>query len=118
MCVRHEVPMEEGDHSPCPVELLACPEHRDEQQRKINEVAGTLDDSDTDADPEAWTDKSGNGIVGFCLWCNREFYTIDEVWEHSDDDSAAREPFQQFKAAQSASPSMPEKAEPLDDGEP
>ena len=41
MCVRHEVPMEEGDHSGCPVELLACPEHRDEQHRKMKEAAST-----------------------------------------------------------------------------
>jgi hypothetical protein len=28
MCLMHGVPIEEGDHSGCPVELLACPEHR------------------------------------------------------------------------------------------
>jgi hypothetical protein len=39
MCLIHHVPMEEGDHRSCPVELLACPEHRDEQQRKMKEAA-------------------------------------------------------------------------------
>ena len=29
MCSTHKVPMEEGDHSACRVELLACPDHRD-----------------------------------------------------------------------------------------
>ena len=28
MCPTHGVPMDEGDHSKCMVELLACPEHR------------------------------------------------------------------------------------------
>lgn len=31
MCLVHRVPMEHGDHSQCSIELLACPEHRDEQ---------------------------------------------------------------------------------------
>ena len=34
-CLRHQVPMEVGDHSRCPVELLGCPDHRDEQIRAI-----------------------------------------------------------------------------------
>jgi hypothetical protein len=29
--------MEEGDHSECSIELVACPEHREEQLRRINE---------------------------------------------------------------------------------
>ena len=37
MCIRHRVPMEEGDHSECSIELVACPEHREEQLRRINE---------------------------------------------------------------------------------
>jgi len=31
MCVRHSVPMDEGDHNECPIELLACPKHRLQQ---------------------------------------------------------------------------------------
>jgi hypothetical protein len=34
--------MTEGDHGNCPIELLACPEHRDEQLRDM----GTFDMSD------------------------------------------------------------------------
>jgi hypothetical protein len=37
MCLKHQVSMEEGDHSKCPVELLACPGHRDVQLRKMIE---------------------------------------------------------------------------------
>ena len=122
MCVRHEVPMEQGDHSACPVELLACPEHRDEQQRKMNEAASIFShdglEADTDTEPVPWQDKDGKPIVGFCLWCNRDFYTMEEVWEHNAADSASCEPYQQFIATQSASASMPEDAEPQDGGEP
>ena len=32
MCIAHQVPMEEGDHSACPVELLACPDHRNSER--------------------------------------------------------------------------------------
>jgi hypothetical protein len=37
MCVKHLVSMEDGDHSECPVELLACPEHRELHVRQMNE---------------------------------------------------------------------------------
>jgi hypothetical protein len=39
MCVKHLVSMEDGDHSECPVELLACPEHRELQVRQMNEFS-------------------------------------------------------------------------------
>ena len=41
MCRDHGVPMEEGDHSNCMVELLACPEHIDEQLRRMGYEPGT-----------------------------------------------------------------------------
>jgi hypothetical protein len=38
MCIRHRVPLEVGDHSECSIELLACPEHREEQRRRMEET--------------------------------------------------------------------------------
>ena len=35
ICLRHQISMEDGDHSGCPVELLACSEHCDEQLREM-----------------------------------------------------------------------------------
>ena len=35
ICLRHQVPMENRDHSDCPVELLPCPEHLDEQLKEM-----------------------------------------------------------------------------------
>ncbi len=37
MCDTCQVPMEEGDHSGCMIELLACPEHKDEELRAVQE---------------------------------------------------------------------------------
>ena len=39
MCLGHGVPMEEGDHRECSVELLSCPEHREEQRRNMEEAS-------------------------------------------------------------------------------
>jgi hypothetical protein len=39
MCVKHLVAMEDGDHSECPVELLACPEHREQQLGQMSEFS-------------------------------------------------------------------------------
>src|ERR1019366_3773760 len=39
MCIRHRVPMEVGDHSACSIELLACPEHREEQRLGMVEAS-------------------------------------------------------------------------------
>jgi hypothetical protein len=84
MCIKHEVSMEEGDHSKCPIELLVCPEHRDEQFRKMSEcnVSDSLPDEDGAAS-SGLKDKNGNAIVGFCLWCGKDFYAMEEVWEHN-----------------------------------
>jgi hypothetical protein len=38
MCRTCGVPMEDGDHSRCRVELLACPEHVEGQRRQMNEA--------------------------------------------------------------------------------
>jgi hypothetical protein len=35
ICGTCHVPMEEGDHSECMIELLACPEHMDEQLAQV-----------------------------------------------------------------------------------
>lgn len=45
MCKFCEVPMEQGDHSDCPIELLACPEHLEEQQERMLEAERQLAES-------------------------------------------------------------------------
>jgi hypothetical protein len=37
ICIKHSVSTDDRDHSECPVELRACPEHREQQLRQISE---------------------------------------------------------------------------------
>ncbi len=56
MCIRHRSEMEDGrDHSECSIELLACPEHREEQLRRINENRTKLTTEETNAS-DGWDD--------------------------------------------------------------
>jgi hypothetical protein len=93
--------MDEGDHSKCPIELLACPEHREQQFKNMNEcnVRGPIP-SEVDAEIIGLKDKSGNTIVGFCLWCDKDFYLMEEVWEHNGDDMEACPEFQKYLDAE------------------
>jgi hypothetical protein len=58
--------MEDGDHSTCSVELLACPEHREEQRRQMGE-SGTSDVPRTEYSAEGtmFIDEDDAPIVGF-----------------------------------------------------
>jgi hypothetical protein len=103
MCLKHEVSMEEGDHSKCPIELLACPEHRAEQVRKMTEF-GACDSicSEVGAERIGLKDKSGNAVVGFCLWCDKDFYAMEEVWEHNGNGINACPEFQKYLSEERA----------------
>jgi hypothetical protein len=86
MCIKHSVSMDDGDHSECPVELLACPEHRYEQLRQMSDPSEcNLLISEDATGSSAFTNKDDRLTVDFCLWCNRDFYTIAEVMEHNGD---------------------------------
>jgi hypothetical protein len=99
MCLYHGVSMEEGDHSECAVELLSCPDHRDEQMRAMGYEPGyTLEPPAPDADESCmFKDQDGNRIVGFCLWCDKNFYTMDEVEAHNADEMTDCPMFQELK---------------------
>jgi hypothetical protein len=98
ICLKHQVPMEDGDHSMCPVELLACPEHREAQLQEM----GTFSSKDLPHGEEAlnstkFVDRDGKPILGFCLWCDIDFYSMSEVESHSEDDLKACPVFQKLK---------------------
>jgi hypothetical protein len=97
MCIKHSVSMDDGDHSECPVELLVCPEHRQDQLEQMGKFT-TSDLLHTEglAESSAFTDKDGKATVGFCLWCNRDFYTADEFWEHTGNGVNAFQSFGHF----------------------
>jgi hypothetical protein len=98
MCLNHQVSMEDGDHSMCSIELLACPEHREEQLREMGTL-GRSDRPDEECASEAFMfhDEEGNPIIGFCLWCNKDFYSMEEVEDHNTDELKACPVYQQWK---------------------
>jgi len=92
--------MEEGDHSNCMVELLACPDHMDEQFRRMGYEPGTGNmprRSEGPAGENFFKDSGGNRTIGFCLWCNKDFYTHEEAKAHNANDSAACPVFQELR---------------------
>jgi hypothetical protein len=103
ICIKHEVSMEEGDHSRCPVELLVCPEHRDEQFKQMSEC-NVRDPIPTEVGAEriGLQDKDGNATVGFCLWCGKDFYAMAEVWEHNGSGAYACPEFQKYLSEERA----------------
>jgi hypothetical protein len=107
MCAMHQVPLADGDHNECPIELLACPEHRDEQLRDMGELdSSDLPESQVDAESTMFRDNDGNPIVGFCLWCNKDFYSMEEAEAHNADDGKACPVFQELKDQGCGTPSF------------
>jgi hypothetical protein len=98
VCVQHGVSMEAGDHIECSIELLACPEHRDEQRQAMGWTPGEPWPPTQAATEEStmFLDKDGNHIVGFCLWCNANFYSMEEHEAHIANNSAACPVFQEL----------------------
>jgi len=98
MCLVHQVPMEYGDHSECSIELLACPEHRAEQLRKIAAMGANNSPADeVETGSTMFEDNDGNPTVGFCLWCNMDFYSMEEVEAHNANDMKECLIFQELK---------------------
>jgi hypothetical protein len=114
--------MEEGDHSECSIELLSCPEHRADQMRAMGYEPGYTKESLPQDSEESsmFKDNDGNPIVGFCLWCNQNFYSMEEVEAHNAENSKACPVFQELKDKNCGPPvlcQMLEDAGLLSDGE-
>jgi hypothetical protein len=98
ICLSHQVPLENGDHSECSIELLACPEHREEQLAEMRIFrASYLPQGEVDAENVMFKDTDGKPIVGFCLLCDKDFYSMDDVEAHNANDLAACAVFQCLK---------------------
>jgi hypothetical protein len=98
MCLDHGVPMDEGDHSNCSIELLSCPEHRADQMRAMGyDPSYTVESSTESERSNMFIDAEGNHTVGFCLWCGKNFYAIEEERQHTDNDMAECAEFQRSK---------------------
>jgi hypothetical protein len=84
LCLKCGVPLELGSHIHDYVELLACPEHR-----KADEAITAPHQAAPGAERGVLRDKDGNRIVGFCLWCDEDFYSLAEVDVHNADNMKA-----------------------------
>jgi hypothetical protein len=82
MCIQHGVPMEDGDHNACFIELLLCPEHRADQMRAMGYEPEYTEELPPDQESSMFRDERGNKTVGFCVWCGRDFFTLEEHYAH------------------------------------
>jgi hypothetical protein len=74
------LPMEGHDHSGCPVELRACPEHAEEQSRSIAEAMSSEPDLEL---IQKWqnrphcecgcADADLSNVVGWCFYCDHVY---------------------------------------------
>ena len=98
VCLDHGVPMDQGDHSACSLELLSCPEHRADQMRAMGyDPSYTIAPSPESEPSSMFTDAEGNRTVGFCLWCGRNFYSLEQERQHTENDMAECAEFQRCK---------------------
>jgi hypothetical protein len=82
----------------CSIELLACPEHLEAQLQAM----GT---KRTDRQPVeestsglgGFLDNEGRPIICFCLWCDKDFYSMDEVEDHNAGELRACPTYQEWK---------------------
>ena len=59
--------------------------------------ASRLPLGEVDAESMMFKDADGKPIVGFCLLCNKDFYSMDDVEAHNANDLAACAVFQGLK---------------------
>jgi hypothetical protein len=79
--------MEEGDHSECPVELRACPEHH--RQLPVSSDGELRSDFFRDLPSDAEKPRCECGcaaahheeVVGFCVWCSHVYVRYDAKTE-------------------------------------
>jgi hypothetical protein len=90
------LPMNGRDHSECPVELRACPEHKAEQERLVAEAMSCEKQIETeplcerqDAAPQphcecGCSDAEPGKVVGWCLHCDHVYakYTPEFANRH------------------------------------
>jgi hypothetical protein len=78
--------------------LLACPEHLEAQLQAMGTThtdRQPVEESDSGSD--TFLDREGKPIIGFCLWCDKDFYSMDEVEDHNADELRACPAYQDWK---------------------
>ena len=88
MCDTCGVPMEDGDHSACMIELLACAEHMDEQLRAMQDARATeAQDEPLSPAPHCecgCADADPDNVGAWCMWCDHVYvdYTAENEDQH------------------------------------
>ena len=84
-CICNEL-MEDGDHTECPIELRACPEHH--QQRPVlsdDELSDFFGHLSSDAEKPhcecGCAAAHHEEVVGFCVWCSHVYVSYDTKTE-------------------------------------
>lgn len=85
-CICNEL-MEDGDHTECPVELRACPEHHEQlPESPDGELSsGLFGNLPSDAERPhckcGCADAHHEKVVGFCVWCSHVYVSYDAKTE-------------------------------------
>ncbi len=71
-------PMEDGDHSECPVELRPCSEHEKEWHESFEQLKDTIFELTIGFPPQVEIPQCQCGCAGvqgeaFCLWCSHDY---------------------------------------------
>jgi hypothetical protein len=74
--------MENGDHSECPIELRACPEHQHQlpvlSDDELSEFVGDLtSDAKKPRCECGCADAHPEDVVGFCVWCSHVYVSYN-----------------------------------------
>ena len=80
--------------------MLACSEHSEEQLREMG-VFSARDPlpSEREAESGMFNDQDGKPIVGFCLWCDKNYYSMQEAAAHHANGSEGCPAFRGFVSA-------------------
>jgi hypothetical protein len=105
------LPMEGNDHSKCPVELRACPDHSAEQQRSIEEAmssepdAAFMQESNEGESPLphcecGCAETESSKVVGWCFHCDHVYVSYSpEIEDRHFSDNCADAPEELKKSA-------------------
>jgi hypothetical protein len=79
--------MEQGDHSGCMIELLACPAHMNEQKRLMLEMSAEID-AQSDGEEAALAhcdcgcaDADPDNVGAWCMWCDHVYLDYSPTTE-------------------------------------
>jgi hypothetical protein len=78
--------MEDGDHSECPIELRACPEHQGQLlELSDDELSAFVGDLTSNAEKPrcecGCADANPEDVVGYCVWCSHVYVSYSPKTE-------------------------------------